>query len=176
LALGDSKGSSYSPHFEALSGRRYEVDPANVGGHTVANMRAIIDATLASSTRKGAAGSYRGATVTIGANDVPALPDEATWNANLSYVLDAVHAWAPQIPVGVALPWRRTYDAECDVLAGRIAAVVGARTWAFVGPDERIILKGSDDGASETTDGVHPTTEVYARGIAPAWWAALPVN
>jgi lysophospholipase L1-like esterase len=150
-----------------------EFDAAGVGGLTVATLRAQIDADLASASRRPGS-TYSYALITIGANDVAALPAEAAWNANLAYVLDAIHAWAPQARVGVALPGRQGFDAECATLAARIRTVLATRSWAFEGPDEQVYLKGADNYVTNTTDGVHPTTAFYDSGVAPAWWAVMP--
>jgi hypothetical protein len=153
-----------------VSGRSVVVTESGVGGLTIATLQARIDSDLALLLW---GGNYGYALITIGANDVSALPSEAGWNSNLAYVLDAIHTWAPQARVGVALPWRRSYLAECNTLAGRIASVIGTRSWAFIGPDERIYLEGGDDGAAETADGIHPTAAFYESGVAPAWWARI---
>lgn len=94
---------------------------------------------------------------TVGANDANDVLDETTWKGQIGYILDALHTRFANARVGMALPWRRGYDAECDVLAAWITDVVAARSpWAFIGPDERIYLEGGDDGATMTYDGVHP--------------------
>jgi lysophospholipase L1-like esterase len=116
--------------------------------------------------------SYSYALITIGANDTGAVPAEAQWNSDLAYVLDAIHTWRPDIRVGVALPWVRGRLAECNTLAGRIATVVGARAWAFIGPDERVYLEGGDDGVTYTTDGTHPNAAGYTLA-AQLWLTAM---
>lgn len=140
-----------------------------IGGSTVASMKALIDAHLASAS--GPAPSK--ILINLGANDVAALPAEAPWNADYGYILDAFHTKYPAALIYVVRPWRRTYDAECDTIAGRIAAIISTRSaWASVGPDERVFLKGSDDGVTMTSDGAHPnerggakTAEVWAETL-----------
>jgi lysophospholipase L1-like esterase len=128
------------------------------GGATIASQQALIDADLATMT---AAGNIwiRSIIVNFGANDVSSLPAEATWKANLDYVLDALHVKYPNASVYVTRPWRRGFAAECNTLATWIAAELVARsTWAFVGDDERVWLEGGDDGATMSVDGIHYST------------------
>lgn len=82
--------------------------------------------------------------------------DEATWKANLGAMLDAIHAKWPTATVYVTRPWMRGYDADCDTLAGWIATVLSTRgPWAVAGDDERVWLRGADNGATMTSDGLH---------------------
>jgi lysophospholipase L1-like esterase len=93
----------------------------------------------------------------IGANDVAALPAQATWEANLATCLDAWHTKWPKAHIYITRPWRQTYDAQCNLLAGYIDNVIATRTtFAHLGVDERVFLKGSDNGATYTSDGIHP--------------------
>jgi lysophospholipase L1-like esterase len=138
-------------------------------GTTVALMKALVDADLAAMTGVAPARIL----VNLGANDVDGggLPAETTWNANLAYILDAFRAKWPSVTVYIAYPWRRGYDADCDTVALRIDAVRSTRAWAPAGPDERVTIKGADDGATNTNDGVH-----YSYAGAKAWamaWVAL---
>jgi len=127
-------------------------------------MAARVDADIAARS-----GDYRYALITIGANNFGgALPPQATFEADLAYTLDAIHTAWPATRLGVALPWSRTYDAQADTLATWIANVLSTRSWAFAGPDERVYLKGADDGATYTVDGVHPNAAGYA--LAAARW------
>jgi lysophospholipase L1-like esterase len=138
-------------------------------GTTVALMKAAVDADLAAMT--GVAPTR--ILFNLGANDVDGggLPAEATWNANLGYILDAFRAKWPSDTVYVAYPWRRGYDADCDTVALRIDTVRSTRAWVLAGPDERVTIKGADDGAANTLDGVH-----YSTAGAAAWanaWVVL---
>lgn len=82
--------------------------------------------------------------------------DETAWKANLTTILDAIHAKWPLATVYVTRPWIRGFDADFDTLAGWIADVVAARaTFAAVGDDERVWMKGADNGATMTSDGLH---------------------
>ena len=93
----------------------------------------------------------------IGANDVAAIPAQSTWEANLATCLDAWHTRYPKAHIYITRPWRQTYDAQCNLLAGYIDNVIATRSeFAHLGVDERIFLKGSDNGATYTSDGIHP--------------------
>jgi len=123
-------------------------------------MKALVDADLAAMTT----GTPTIIMFNLGANDVVSLPAEATWKANLVYILDAFHAKWSGAKVYVMRPWRRGEAADCNTLATWIAAVIadGRSAWAFVGPDERVFLEGGDDGVTYTVDGIHPNATGYA--------------
>jgi lysophospholipase L1-like esterase len=145
-----------------------------VGSSTVASHRATVDASIA---------AYAAALLpppqyvllNLGINDVAGgLPAEATWNANLAYILDAYHAAWPLASVYVAKPWGRTWDTGCDTVATRIDTVLSTRgTWAYVGDDERAWLKAADNGATMTSDGIHYSAAGVAAKVA-AVMAVLP--
>ncbi len=106
--------------------------------------------------------------INFGANDVLALPEQATIETNISYVLDAYHVKFSGATIYVDVPWRQGADAACDTLAGYLANVRSTRSaWALVGLDERTTLKGADNGATYYSDGVHPNAAGHA------YWAAL---
>lgn len=96
------------------------------------------------------------AVINLGVNDGTTLPAEATWEANTEYYLDALHAAYPAIQCYLMRPWKQGFDANAATLHSWIDTVVAARsTFVHTGPDEAVWLKGSDNGASETMDGVH---------------------
>lgn len=103
------------------------------------------------------------------------LPAEATWKANYTTILDALHYQFPNAVVGCALMWKASatgvdgFGAACNTLNGWVQDVVATRSsFAIVGPDERIILKGSDNGVSELADTLHPLNATY-QAMAAAW-------
>lgn len=125
-----------------------------------------VDAWIAGST---AAPEW--ALIDIGVNDIVAGVTQATYETSLAYVLDAIHAAWPSCKPRVAYVWMRNYDAQCDTLNGWIDNVLSSRAaWAAVGHDERVWMKGADDGATMTRDGVHPSaagqTEEAAQWLA----------
>jgi hypothetical protein len=110
----------------------------------------------------------------LGVNDVwEGLPDETTWKADVLYILDAFKAVNPDMVAYVMRPWIRGRDAYCGTLADWIDDVVAARpTWVHLGPDERIWLKGADDGATMTYDGIHYSAAGNAE-CAAQWQTTL---
>lgn len=124
-----------------------------IPGASVASTKARVDADVAARTEK----FLNALLFNLGAAEMAGtMPAQATWEADVGYILDAFHAKYPAIQVYVAKPWRRDQDADADTLAGWIDNVVAARAgWANVGHDERVWLKGADNGATMTYDGVH---------------------
>lgn len=109
----------------------------------------------------------------FGANDVTALPSEATWTNNLTTFVEELHTYNPTAKIYIMRPWRRNYLTECNSLATWIGNVVTAHSaYCFVGPDERVFLEGGDDGASYTIDGTHPNSAGYTL-TAQEWQAVM---
>jgi len=109
-----------------------------------------------------------------GANEMTgALPAEATWEANYLTIIDAVLAKWPNATVYLMYPWIQGQDAKAATLHGYIDTIIAARPGGRVvaGPDEAVWLKGADDGATMTTDGIHYS----AAGMleAAAQWATV---
>ena len=179
LPVGDSKSSGDSWRtllttlLTTVSSRTYSLHTSTgfaADGATIATIAAIVDAQLAD-----ASGSANIALINLGANDVVSLPAEATWKANLTYVIDALLVKWPNVSVYVARPWRRNYATECDTLASWIAAVVGTYpSGVAVGMDERVWLEGGDDGATMTADGIHYGTA--GQTAAAVQWEAVLVG
>ena len=161
MTLGDSKTASgqWQPTLlnalDSVSGERWEWYNGGVPGATVASARASITTILAAIPYT--SDPHVEVLAQWGANDVGALPAEATWKANYLAIIDAVSAKWPQAKVRIAKPWRRGYAPQCNTLAGWIEDIVAARPGvAFVSDDEREWLENGDDGATRTSDGVHP--------------------
>lgn len=161
MGCGDSKtageGDLTSPYplnangylriLGALTGWQ-ELPRNGVSGRTVATAKAAIDAELA---------VYLYAPDFIlcnfGANDALALPAAATWKANYKYYLQAWHAKSPTSKIYIARPQRDALDAECNLMAAYITALVAdpdLAGYCYLGIDERTFWTGSSD------DGVHP--------------------
>jgi lysophospholipase L1-like esterase len=139
------------------------------GGQSTAAARAVIDARLAS-----AVGTPNYILYNLGANDVTAMPAQATWEADTAYILDAMHTKWPSAHVYLMRPWRRTFLTECNTLATWQLNVLATRSaWAHVGPDERVFLENGDDGARYTSDGVHPRIQEGYVYTAAQWKIAL---
>ncbi len=72
------------------------------------------------------------------------------------YVIDALKAAYIGAKIYLAKPWVRNEDVNADIQAGWIDTIVANNPGVvFAGHDERIWLKGADNGATMTTDGVH---------------------
>lgn len=98
---------------------------------------------------------------------------EATWKANLATIIETVHAKFPVAQVAIMRPWARGNDARAASLAQWIADVQAPRSaYVMLGPDEAVWLKGADDGATMTTDGLHYSTAGQAE-CAAQWQTAL---
>lgn len=157
MSYGDSKTAtnSWQPGLVAMLSPSHVGTAANtniaVSGATVASMRATVDADLLAATVVPDT-----ILVNLGVNEMGALPAEATWRGDLEYILDAFHAKWPWAQAYVTLPWRRSADDDANTVAGWIATVVSARSgFAHIADDERVWLKGADDGAAMTYDGIH---------------------
>lgn len=131
-----------------------------VGGVSTAARKAVIDAELAST----ACVEPRAVLVNLGVNDLGNNPIEATWKADYGYILDAFHAKWSDAQVYCMRVWdsNPAHVADIALLAEWIGDLVAARSgWANVGPDERVFLENGDNGATFTTDGVHPNAAGY---------------
>lgn len=152
-------------------GGSWQYYDVGVGGATVATLTTALTATLAAMPVANLAGDIR-VLINLGVNDMLALPAEATWTANYLTILDAIHEKWPTARVYLMRPWARTQDANSDTVAGWVAAIVAARSsFVSIGPDERIWLKGADDGATMTTDGTHYSAA--GNTAAATQWAAV---
>lgn len=98
---------------------------------------------------------------------------ESTWKAQYLTIIDAVHARWPDAHVYLALPWVTGYDAGCDTLATWIGDIQASRSsFVSIGHDERVWLKGADNGATMTSDGVHYST-AGKNECAAQWRTAM---
>lgn len=92
---------------------------------------------------------------------------EATWKANYLSIIDAAHARFPVATIWLMRPWARNNEAHAATLKGWIDDIIAARSeYVFAGPDESVWLKGGDDGATNSTDGVHYSTAGQAACAA----------
>lgn len=110
-----------------------------------------------------------------GINDIdhPPLPDQATWTANYQTIVNTIVAAYPGAKFYIAKPWGRGWDTDCDTVAGWIDAFVAANPGVvYAGIDERVVVKGGDDGATMTVDGIHYSVAGKVA-VAAAWKTAL---
>lgn len=153
------------------NGMQSPVIPGVLGrnGATIASMKATVDADLAQMTDPT---DMRYVLVNLGVNDFGAMPSEAQQQADLGYILDALHTKYPSAVIAVAIPWGTGYDAASDTLAGRIATVLSTRSaWARQGHDERAWFK--PNVGTYSADGVHYNAAGNTAAAA-AWRASLP--
>lgn len=161
MILGDSKSTTSKTWTTALpialagkTGGVVGSQNAAVAGESVATAYAGMAAKLAAMPDDGVGVNYTTALLNWGVNDAPT--DETTWKTDYLDILDKVHAKAPNAKVYLMRPWMVGWDARAAVVHGWIDDLVAARpTFAHVGPDESVWLKGSDNGAANTVDGVH---------------------
>ena len=169
LAIGDSKTGGYGddvghegyPIRMSATASAFVEYPTRIasGGITVALMQDEIDVDLAAAT-----GTPEFVLINLGTNDAGSLPIEATWKADYAYILDAIHTKWATAKVYCMRVWNKNHEADCDTMATWLAAIIAPRSaWCYVGPDERVFLKGSDNGVSLTipADGVHPNPAGY---------------
>lgn len=88
------------------------------------------------------------------------------WKANYQAIIDTIHARWPSVLIYLTRPWRSTGGTHWDDIAGYIDDLVAANpTFVFVGDDERVWVKGADNGATMTTDGVHYSAAGEAEAV-----------
>lgn len=188
LPFGDSKTAAtsnlawtgYPPQMTIQNSNIIEY-PTRIaaGGTTVRTWAAAIDASLAASV-----GTPEHILCNLGVNDTRVEPrdfgptfDWTTWVTNYLYIIDAFHTKWPLAKIYIMRPWCATADvatrpvdfAEMDNV--QIPAIVAARsTFVFVGPDERVFLENGDNGATNTSDGVHPN--VAGNALTAQQWRA----
>jgi lysophospholipase L1-like esterase len=159
---------------ETLTGRIWRDDSVGVGGRTVATTLAAITQMFSTMPAATGATDIR-VLINLGVNDITTgLPAEATWEANYLAIIDAIHAKWPTARVYLMRPWVRSFDTDSDTVAVRVGHLVAARpSFVFVGPDERIWLKGSDNGTTMTVDGTHYSVagklEIVNQWAAVLW-------
>lgn len=141
-------------------------------GQTVASSLAAMDGILAAFPNDTTTGDYLAVTLNWGVNYDDQVATQAVWEANYLSIIDKIHTKAPRAKVYIARPWMVGYDARAAVLHGWIDNIVAARAFAYVGPDEAVWLKGADNGATMTVDGVHYSTAGAAEA-ANQWQAVL---
>jgi hypothetical protein len=111
--------------------------------------------------------------ISLGGNDVLALPAEATFKANYQAIISKLVAKWPNIKIYLTKPWRRTYGAECLTVAGWVDYIVSQNPGVvFVGHDENVWMEGGDDGATMSSDGTHYSAAGNAE-VINQWKTAL---
>lgn len=120
-----------------------------VGGIGAGYFRTNIDAILA-----GTPATHHVSLCNLSVNDFGNFT-QADWITAMNYILDAIHTKWPGITVYLMKPWKRGANAIADSFASWIDIIIASRAFCHAGPDERSWLKGSDDGATMTIEGIH---------------------
>jgi hypothetical protein len=176
MPYGDSKtyGAVWPGYMIAARPLLLE-EPARiaVSGRTTALAYAAIDAELLTHNETPVYVLYN-----LGVNDALTFGDitaeEADWKTQTAYILDAMNTKWPTAKVYIMYPWCAGQDADCDLIATWFDDLRAARSaWVKQGPDERVWLKGADNGATMTTDGTHYSTAGKLE-CAAQWLATLP--
>lgn len=111
--------------------------------------------------------------VNVGANDASGGTAQATFEAAYGSFLDKLHVKWPNALIYCMRVWVRGFAAACNNIDNTwIPNVLATRSWAFIGPDERVFLENSDDGATYTVDGIHPNRLGYIL-TASQWKTTL---
>jgi hypothetical protein len=124
----------------------------------------------------------------VGVNDVGfsppwSLPNQTTWRANLTTLVDAFHTQWPDSLIGITLPWKRQPGGDetlFDTVAASIRTVIASRGFTFELDDERVWLKGNADGDGSYSDDTPSGTFIHYNPLpgqlaaAAAKGAALP--
>ena len=110
--------------------------------------------------------------INLGANDGPTTV-EATWKADYQYIIDALLVKWPDAKIYLAKPWSRGCDVWRDTQAGWIDDIIALYSGnVLVGHDERVWMKGADNGDTMTVDGVHYSTAGHEE-CKNQWYAIL---
>lgn len=176
MSLGDSKtvAGIWQPilarNLRAASGFPWEYRYPSSGGATVHDVRVRIAEMLAGVV---VTDTVSDVLINLGTNDLPALPPEATWEADFLYIIDAVRVKWPTATVRLMRPWARGHDSATATIHSWVDTVQAARAaFVVVGPDEAVWLKGGDNGATMTTDGAHYSVAGNAE-CAAQWQTAM---
>jgi hypothetical protein len=130
----------------------------------VANLTALIAQIPA-----GADGANLKVLVNWGVNEMATMPARATWVADYLTLIDAIVAKQPAAKVFCVKPWYQGKDSEALTMAEWVDEVVASRpSVAYLGHNEYVWLRGTDNGTTMTSDGVHYSTAGQAE-CASQW-------
>lgn len=139
-----------------------------VAGATVASTKAAIDTILTGQS----VARLKYALINLGVND-GSSPDETTWKTNYQYIIDAVHTKWSEAKIYIAKPWKLNTDAKAITMAGWIDDLITANSGVcYEGHNEYVWLKGTDNGATYTSDGTH-YSDAGKIEVINQWMAAL---
>jgi hypothetical protein len=99
-----------------------------------------------------------------GVNEMAAMPSKADWKADYQTIIDAIVAKNAMAKCILTKPWYVGKDSEAATMAGWVDEIVAENPGvAYAGHNEGVWLKGSDNGATMTSDGVHYSTAGHAE-------------
>lgn len=182
VALGDSKTvgdrccavskHGYRDELATFAGATWVGVNAQSGWYAI-NLKLNIDAWLSGITQV-----PDFALINIGTNDLWAHTAEVDYKDRISYTVDAIHTHWPTTQVRLATPWRRTQDADAETMATWLADITSTRSsWCMLGYNERVYLKGNDDGWLYTgSDGEHANELGYTVAAKQWCWIVNPAG
>lgn len=143
-----------------------------MSGWRAADLDNQANAWIAATTQEVPAFLNKFVLINIGVNDI-GVTSQASFEASLGSLLDKIHTAWPTTHILVAKVWKRGFDSQCDTMDDTwiVNVLSGRSSFASAGPDERTVIKAGDNGAANTTDGVH-----YSTAGNAAWAAALKVS
>ena len=111
-----------------------------------------------------------------GVNDMGGSLVEATWIGQYDQITSYLHTRFPNATLVISYPWRQGFDSQSATMHGWIDTVIancaGVGATCIAGVDEVVTIKGSDNGATATRDGVHYSAAGFSL-YAAAMKAAL---
>lgn len=144
-----------------------------LSGWRVGDLDTQANGWIASNTQEVPAFLNKFILINVGVNDI-GVTSQASFEASLGSLLDKIHAAWPTTRILVARVWKRGFDSQCDTMDNTwIPNVLATRgSFAAVGIDERVTIKGGDNGATNTTDGVHYSA-AGNTAVALAWQSSM---
>lgn len=114
--------------------------------------------------------------INLGINDIATgLESKPVFEADYATVVEAIHSKWPKVHIWIMYPWGRGFDTDAATVHGYIDDVIAAHSaYVFAGPDEAVWFKGSDDGATNSYDGIHYVAPVGMTAAQTAWMSVLP--
>ncbi len=156
LDFGDSRQTNrgwqayLNTNLKTAQGLDWKETPLGASGSTSITWQAAIDGELAERHGQVDAVLYN-----MGVNDASGGTSEATFKTNTLYILDAMHAKYPDAKIYMARVWKRSTEAACASVNTWINTLIAQRPFTYAGPDETVWAKGSDNGVTMTSDGLH---------------------
>lgn len=164
FVIGDSKSVEgtwpqlLEDQLTVATGSNWSRSEAAFSGMNVSSINSNLSAVLA-----GNPGEPGFVLINASINDVFGGTSQASYEASLTSILDAVHTKWPSAQCYLMRFWAQGKTTECNTFAGYIDNVIAARSsFAHLGPDERVFLENGDNGATYMADDRHPNAAGYA--------------